>query len=215
MAGLRLIAGMTDVLIEAEPTTAADDPGEFDFPDLAGAPTDSPPSSAPESVPEDQDSADGAGPARAEDDDRLTRRPSRHRQRAERTLIRRAVERSQALAAADSGDVQLLAAVLGSAAELPALTVAVLTAPRTATASLEDVLALRGMDRGDQMAEVAFMERPRALSLWSALSELGVVDRRRPVVDIAAAKATVASVAALSGADVTRVRRVVDLARGA
>ncbi|WP_420121144.1 hypothetical protein [Nakamurella sp.] len=59
------------------------------------------------------------------------------------------------------------------------------------------------------------MERRRALNLWTALSELGAVDRRRPVVDIAAAKATVAAVAALTDEAVARVRRVVDLARGA
>lgn len=202
---------MTDVLIEAEPTTAADDMGGLDFPDLAGDPTDTPLPPTPES---DLGTHEGAA-ARGEDDDRPGRRTSRHRQRAERTLIRRAVERSHALAAADSDDVRLLAAVLGSAAEIPALTAAVLTAPRTATASVEDVLALRGMDRGDQMAEVAFMERARALGLWSVLCEVGAVDRRRPAVDIAAAKATVAAVAALSDADVVRLRRVVDLARGA
>ncbi|WP_041368910.1 hypothetical protein [Nakamurella multipartita] len=206
---------MTNVLIEPSTTVAVDDPGGFDFPDLAADPPDDPTSTTRHPRGDNRDDEGSDPPRGGDDEERQDRRPSRHRQRAERVLIRRAVHRSRALAAADPDDLRLLAAVLGSGVDLATLTVAALTAPRTATAALDDVLALRGMDRADQMAEVAFMERRRTLSLWTILSELGAVDGRRPTVDIVATKATVAAVAALSDATVARVERVVDLARGA
>lgn len=159
---------------------------------------------------------DGVGDADPEGTDKPGRKPDRHRHRAERTLIRRAVELSQALVAADAGDRKLLGQAMGCPPDPGWLTAYVLTMPRGAIiAPLEDLLALRELSVVDQVAEIAFMDRPRAAGLWGLLTALGGVQGRRPAVPIVAAKAAVAGLAGLSDADEARVRRVIDLVKGA
>src|SRR5690349_19027478 len=112
--GLRLISGMSIDQASSFDTSA----DEFGFDDLElddrVVVVDSHPTA-------DTPTDDGVGGGAVEDEgtvdgdssDQPGRKPDRHRHRAERTLIRRAVELSQKLVAADADDRKLLGQAMG------------------------------------------------------------------------------------------------------
>lgn len=214
--GLRLISGMS--IDQASSLDATADEFVFDDLDLnnrvivdshSSADTTTEEGAVSEAVADD-------GAVDGDTSDQPGRKPDRHRHRAERTLIRRAVELSQALAAADAADRKLLGQAMGCPSDPGWLTAHVLTLPRAGiTAPLEDLLALRELSVVDQVAEIAFLDRPRAAALWGLLTVLGAVQGRRPVVPIVAAKAAAVGLAGLSADDEARARRVIDLVKGA
>lgn len=213
---LRLISGMSIDQASSLDTTA--DKFGFDDLDLDSRDVDDSHTNADTTADEGagDDAVEEGATVDGDSSDQPGRKPDRHRHRAERTLIRRAVELSQALVAADADDRKLLGQAMGCPSDPGWLTAYVLTMPRAGiTAPLQDLLALRELSVVDQVAEIAFMDRPRAAGLWGLLTALGGVQGRRPAVPMVAAKAAVAGLDGLSDADEARVRRVIDLVKGA
>ena len=119
-----------------------------------------------------------AQPRRAAHRDTSARVPAKARDRErerERTLIRRTAAKYTELLGRPAADLELLAAILGTTASVPDLTVMAMTATVKDFQIAADTLAIMDADVVEAAVEAAALGRPRVKGIWSLLTHLGVL----------------------------------------
>jgi hypothetical protein len=141
------------------------------------------------------------------------RQPTKSRDRdreKERTLIRRTALKFQELSEQPSGDLGLLASILGTSTSVVDLTIAVMTSSAKDTEITSDTVAIMDADLVEAAVEAAALGRPRVKGVWAFLTQLGVLHQEMPASD---AKAAVALVRAMrEGLDPSELRSRIDAA---
>jgi hypothetical protein len=156
------------------------------------------------------DGDDAAGP----DDDEAGPSSSAQRARHDRALIRRAATKAEVLRRAPKDQVRLLAAMLGvDATNTVELTVAVLTADRSALSVGRGLIDLAGMDQMELAVTASSLERADLRKLWAFASDAGADLGTVPAADAKAALAFARAVAALDKAVLDKVAAAIELAR--
>lgn len=116
-----------------------------------------------------------------------------------KALIRRVALKAQELLDAPTKHIAVAAHLLGSSVELPDLTTAIMTAPRSALNPLLDVKELGTMSPLEAGINVVAMGRPRIRGVWGLLASAGVVSKASlPAADAKAAMAIVTAVDGLN-----------------
>ena len=139
---------------------------------------------------------------------------SAQRARHDRALIRRAATKAETLRRAPKEQVRLLAAMLGvDATNTVELTVAVLTADRSALSVGRGLIDLAGMDQMELAVTASSLERTELRKLWAFASDAGADLGTVPAADAKAALAFARAVAALDKAVLDKVAAAIELAR--
>lgn len=171
------------------------------------------PGHSPETITGDAGGGDGEAAAGSDDDD-AGPSSSAQRSRHDRALIRRAATKAEALRRAPKDQVRLLAAMVGvDAANTVDLTVAVLTADRSALNVGRGLIDLAGMDQMELAVTASSLERSDLRKLWAFASDAGADLGTVPAADAKAALAFARAVAALDKTILDKVAAAIELAR--
>lgn len=132
----------------------------------------------------------------------------------DRALIRRVATKVIDVLNAPVDQRETLVSLLGATSSEPVdLTLAIMTAGRTAMAPVNDLLTVADTDPFEVGIVVMSMEKPRMKAMWALATQLGVIDGTIPAVDAKAAMALAKASRDLTGDHRATLDAVVTLAR--